>query len=68
MYSYHFRGLGVKNMIQFNFALWGSGCGGLLRSERLCRERWWALNMIVRGEVGVLGRLGEPMGWGCGKA
>jgi hypothetical protein len=55
-------------MIQFNFALWGSGCGGLLRSERLCRERWWALNMIVRGEVGVLGRLGEPMGWGCGKA
>jgi hypothetical protein len=40
-------GLGVKNLIQFNRPLLGSGCGGMLQRGRLCGDRWGILSMVV---------------------
>ena len=61
------RGLGVKILFSLTKPFWISGCGAMLRRGRLCRDRWWILNMIAWGEVGVLRRLWGRMVWECEK-
>jgi len=59
-------GLGVQNLLVFNLALLGSGCGATMRERP--NEGWlWILNMAVHGVSGVLMRSMSRMGWGSRK-
>jgi hypothetical protein len=47
-------GLGIKNLMVFNRALLGNGCGVMGLRERLGGELRWTLNLVVYGVGGVL--------------
>jgi hypothetical protein len=59
------EGLGVRNLLRFNHALFSKWLWLDLR-ERLGGEWWWIQNMEVNGECGVLmsilGRMGKVNG------